>query len=191
MSASDDVRSVQKLCDNWNSFCHTFRTSFLHSWAVWPWVSFQQVFHICILHCSIISVLILWWLYKTYQCCTSYIHMWIIQLSDKSKAVIFIIYKTRNIREIQAMLLKNDLPCILRYSYFNTHIDGEINANKMGGGLTTIELWINFNMFSHLSVSLFHVPIYYGNLIIFAIEYFFYNVQFNGAFIWYQFTLLD
>ena len=77
---------------------------------------------------------------KTYQCCTSYIHIWIIQLSDKSKAVNFIIYKTRNIREIQAMLLKNDLPCILRYSYFNTHIDGEINANKMGGGLTTIEL---------------------------------------------------
>ena len=37
-------------------------------------------------------------------------------------------------------LHKNDLPCSLRYSYFNTHIDGEINANKMGGGLTTIEL---------------------------------------------------
>jgi len=41
---------------------------------------------------------------------------------------------------MQMQLHKNDLPCSLRYSYFNTHIDGEINANKMGGGLTTIEL---------------------------------------------------
>ena len=67
--------------------------------------------------------------------------MMVVNLTQLDKLPVSLaIYKTRNIREIQAMLLKNDLPCILRYSYFNTHIDGEINANKMGGGLTTIEL---------------------------------------------------
>ena len=51
------------------------------------------------------------------------------------------------------------IPCILKYSYYNTHIDGEINANKMGGELATIECRINFNMFSHLSALLSNVRI--------------------------------